>query len=173
MCPTADYSLAYDSTNGDTCVSISDASVWMPPVGCQDSLYVVTALNGVGKAPRIVAGAFSESAGHTNAWGSYVERVQVQSVEGDGSAHFSVVMYNGRGGEVQVDRVLHWGHNSVWVFFKCTDASNTPSNIFNVGDTMHVRRTSRTAPHSVLPGTTTPCDVRRTTAPSSPPVTQG
>ena len=160
VCPAPGYSLEYDSIDGDKCVG-SNSNNWTAPVGCQNSIYVVPELNGPGKAPRVVASTCVESPGHTNAWGSYVEKCEVERVEGDVSRHATTVLYNDRGDELEVKRVLHWGHANVWTFFYCYDATRAPSSIFAVGDTIHVRYPTQSSPRSVLARSSTPCNVSR------------
>ena len=160
FCPAPGFSLDYDNIDGDKCVG-SGSNNWTVPVGCQDSIYAVPVLNGPDRAPRVLASTCVESAGHSNAWGSYVEMCKVEPVEGDVSKHSKTILYNDRGDEIEVVRVLHWGHARQLTFFLCYDAARAPSTIFNVGDTIGVRSLSRTSPRSVLPGSSTPCSVRR------------
>ena len=101
-----------------------------------------------------------------------MERCSVQSVAGDSSSpsrHATTILYNGRGGEIEVKRLIQWKHNNVNVFVLCHDAARAPSTIFNVGDTMYTRLPSRPSPASVLPLTTEPCDVTMLQPPSAPP----
>jgi len=163
------YELEYDSGDGDKCRGVG-AGNWTPPVGCQDSLYVVLSLNGPGRAPRVVKATCHESPGHTSAWGSYVEKCMVETVEGDTSKHSKTVLYNERTGEeLEVQRVLHWGHAGAWTYFKCDDAASAPSTIFGVGDTIRVRNPTRGSPQSVMPASGLACSVSLLRPPSMPP----
>ena len=107
----------------------------------------------------MLTGACSESAGHTAAWGSRVEQCQVAEVEGDTSKHSATVLYSDRGDEVEVVRVLHWGHAKRWLFILCHDAARCPSAIVGIGDTLHVRHVTRPSPSTVLSGTEAACDI--------------
>jgi len=169
FCPVPGYSLEYDAADGDKCRGAGDATNWTAIVGCVDSLYAIPALNGPGRAPRVVKQQWQESTGHTTAWGSYVEKTKVEDVEGDVSRHSTTILYNARGDELEVKRVLHWGHASQWVFILCYDAARAPSTIFSVGDTIYVKKLSRTSPNSVLPGSDQPCTVSKLMPPQAPP----
>ena len=157
-CPKSGYSLTVDSSEGDKCVGPGGyPNDWEPPHGCLDSIDVVPDINTVGRAARVIKSTCVESPGHTSAWGSYVEKCEVYTVEGDTSRHASAVLYNDYGQQITVQRILHWGHAGSWTFFKCDDAATAPSTIFNVGDTIHVRLVTPSSPRSVLPCDTAPC----------------
>lgn len=145
----------------------------MPPIGCMDSIYVVPNINTAERAPRVMVGSWSESTGHTNAWGGKVERVNVQTVEGDTSRHSASIVYNSRGDEMQLERIIHWGHAGTWVFVKHTAAGTAAgaslNSIFRPGDTIMVRNVARSTPNSVLPMSSVACDVVRLMSPPSAP----
>jgi len=171
FCPEAGFELTFSASIGDTCRS--DNGAWTPPVGCMDSVYVVPNMNTAERAPRVVVGAWSESTGHTAGWGNKVERVNVQRVEGDTGHHAPIIVYNDRGDEMQLARIIHWGHAGTLVFALHTTASTAAdaslNSIFRPGDTIMVKKVTRTAPNSVLAMTTVPCDVHLFSPPSAPP----
>ena len=172
FCPAAGYALEYDSIDGDKCRGAGAAGNWTPTVGCQDSLYVIPTLNGPGRAPRVLADTCFKSEGHSEAWGNHVEQCRVQTVEEGGNVarHAATVLFNERTGqEVEVMRVINWGHATVWLFILCYNSSLAPSSYFTVGDTINVRKPTRTAPSSVLPGSASPCDVSLLKPPAAPP----
>ena len=137
FCPTSGFELTYSTSNGDTCRASNGS--WTPPVGCMDSIYVVPNMNTAERAPRVIVGTWSESVGHTNAWGSKIERVNVQTVEGDTGHHSPIIVYNSRGDEMELSRIIHWGHAGTWVYVKHTDANTAAdasmNSIFRAGDT--------------------------------------
>jgi len=171
VCPTSGFELTYSTSNGDTCRASN--GTWMPPIGCMDSIYVVPNINTAERAPRVMVGSWSESTGHTNAWGGKVERVNVQTVEGDTSRHSASIVYNSRGDEMQLERIIHWGHAGTWVFVKHTAAGTAAgaslNSIFRPGDTIMVRNVARSTPNSVLPMSSVACDVVRLMSPPSAP----
>ena len=171
FCPAVGYTLVYDAADGDKCVGDGDgASNWTAPLGCQDSITYVPELNGVGMEPRVIVSPCYYVEGHSNAWKSYVGRCQVEKVDEEGgSRHAATVLYNDRGDELQVTRVIHWGQAREWAWFLCDcdpdgtarnsdePCNKAPQSIFGVGDTIYVRYVDRAAvaagtPQSIIPG---------------------
>ena len=190
FCPTAGYTLSYDATLGDRCLSDADSSVWIPPAGCSDSIDVVIFSNDAHKEPRVLATTCSESTGHTEAWEGCtltpqtvtdkpaclhkVEKCRVQTVSTDGGDRQSgnFFLHNGRGQSIEVGMIGHWGHNSAWIFVQVVNGQSGVSlnDIFSVGDTLYPRKAARSTPFSVLAHSNLPCDVALLKPPASPPM---
>ena len=81
--------------------------------------------------------------------------------------------YNERGDELEVRRVIHWGHATAWIFILCygepRNGTFSPEHLFGVGDTVHVRLPTRPSPASVLRYSSVPCSVSLLEPPASPP----
>lgn len=176
LCPAAGDSLVRDAVGGDKCVDDADPSVWSAPLGCLDSIHVVPGINTAERAPRVLSGECAESTGHSSAWGNRVERCSVEDVAGEpagdagGSRHARTILHNSRGDEVEVARIIHWGHAGTTVYFLCFNDVDTPSSIFRVGDTILAKLASNpTSPRSVMPYSTTACDVGLVRPPALPP----
>ena len=169
-CPAAGYELAYDQSDGDKCVG-SGTDNWTPPLGCQDSQNVVPELNGVGMEPRVLAESCVESSSHSASSRRYVERCRVQPVTSirSGGCSAGCIFYNGRGQQIQIISVLHWGWGGRDVYLSPLTYAGRVNSIFNVGDTMYVRRLTKMRPGSVLPYSTVACDVRNLVRPPSTP----
>ena len=82
------------------------------------------------KGPGILASAGCwESASHTAAWGSYVEQCEVETIADTGSSakHSATIMYNDRGDELEVKRIIHWNIGQRFIYVLCYDSSRAPS----------------------------------------------
>ena len=162
------------------CVGGGDVANWTVPIGCQDSIHVVERLNGPGIQPRILTHGCSQSGWRTTHYRRYIDFCRVQPVSDgqsgsdNGGCANGCVFYNGRGGEVLVDNVIHWALSGSSLHITPRDFSQRLSAIFKVGDTLHVRKSVRTVPYTVLPYSTVTCDVvnlvRPPSAPPSPPL---
>ena len=174
-CP-AGFQLSFNRTHGDLCVGSGSAANWTVPIGCQDSSSFVPRLNGVGLQPRVLTQRCSQSGWRVAHYRRYIDFCRVQPVtdgqsNGDyGGCAGGCIMYNGRGGEVLIDNVLHWGLGGTSLHITPRNYNNRLSTIFNVGDTIYVRKVVRSVPFTVLPYSTRACDVLADLKPpSSPP----
>jgi len=165
------YELERDVVGGDRCASTGSSGTWLPPHGCEDSLNVVLDLNGVGYEPRVLDSTCQESAGHSDSFQRYVEYCGIEPVMSitAGGCTSGCIMYNGRGQEVEIWKVLHWGWSGNKIYVIPLDYGQRLASIFNVGDTLYVKNKVRGFPNSVLPGTSTACDVDRLKPPGAPP----
>ena len=174
-CPAHGFQLTYNRTHGDMCVGSGGSANWTVPIGCQDSTHFVGRLNGVGLQPRVLRHPCSQSGWRVAHYRRYIDWCRVEPVTdgqdgGDnGDCAGGCIMYNGRGGEVLVDNVLNWGLGGVNLHITPRNYANRLSTIFNVGDTIYVRKLVRTVPFTVLPYSGRPCNVLADLQPPSTP----
>jgi len=156
---------------GDKCYGSGDTGNWTAPRGCQDSIDVVIGINSVGMEPRVLRSPCTYSSGHSSAYGGRVEQCRVETVTTGHNVGFTsgTYLYNGRGGEVRLSRILQWGYNREWLFLLLSNSSQSLNDIFSVGDQMFIRRASRSVPNTVLPRTGVRCETALFRPPSSPP----
>ena len=165
------YELQIHSADGDKCHGSGESANWTVPTGCVDSLYVLPDLVALGNPSFVTTRSCHDDPNHHS--GNRAERCYFHPISGGhttvGGCHSGCILYNGRGGEMRLDRVLRWAWGgNMMLIYPSTDA--TPSwQIFDVGDTIYVRRLERTAPQTVHPGSTQPCAVSTLRPPASPP----
>jgi len=181
FCPAVGFELERHSTDGDKCRGSGGGGNWTAPVGCQDAIDLVPLthtgstgahwMEGPDIEPRVLSSPCVHAASHSAAWGRRVEQCHIQTVTtGVNTArHAQTVLYNRRGEQLLVARVINWGvsGSSIFVFFE-SDA-DTLVNLFHAGDTVHVRLPTRTMPQSALPYSSTPCNMDLVQPPSVPP----
>jgi hypothetical protein len=117
--------------------------------------------------PRVIKSPCYHDVGSSVAWGAYVERCDINWVEGSPARHATTVLYKSTGEEVTVLRVINFG--TTYVRFLCNAASSCASALYTTGDTIKVRYPSPIQPRSVFPNTNTPCAIGLGVPPSMPP----
>ena len=103
---------------------------------------VIPAVNDISMAPRVLSAPCVESASHSATYSGRVQLCRVEAVSNIGNRGYSsaCILHNGRGGERRVQQIVHWGYSGTTTYLLLANASESLNDIFNVGDTMYVRR---------------------------------